>query len=1060
MDASDTSPRTRGFLARMATHPVAANLLMFVLLVGGVSKVFQTKQEVFPEFSLDTVTVTVPYPGSSPSDVEQGIVLAIEEAVRGVDGVKRVTSNSGEGQGSVTVELLLDANREQVLADVKNEVDRIQTFPEEAEEPIVALSRRRQRVVSLIIAGDQPLRSLHDVAERTRNRLLQDERLTQVEVESVPPLEISIEIPRETLDQYGLTLQEVSRQVSLASLELPGGELETRNGDILVRVADRKLAGHQLEDIVLRSTASGGEVRLGDIATIVDGYEDTDQASFFNGQRAVRLTAYRVGDETPIDVAAAVRETAKQLKRELPPGVAVAVWNDDSEILEQRIALLVKNAWQGLLLVVVILALFLDLRLAFWVSLGIPVSFLGSFLVLGAWDLSINMITLFAFIVTLGMVVDDAIVVGERTYAMMDEGKSRKEAAIEAAKEMLVPVTFAILTTVAAFSPLFFVPGTMGKIFRLIPAVVISVLALSLLESFLILPAHLAHGKTRRIPRKGLIGALSRAHAGFGQGLEMFTQKIYRPVVTFLIRQRYATVGAGLALLILTLGQVASGRVPFNFFPQLEGELVTVQARLPYGTNIEKTEQIRTALESAAEQTIEELGGHEDVRGRFTHLGQSAPNRGPGPGGQDVGSHLVALEIQLVPTDEREFSAQDFAAAWEANTPALVGLESISFNASSGPGAGAAVAVQLSHPDTEILAEVSRSVDETLRTYPDLRNISNEYTNGKTRFDFHLLPRARALGLTGNELALQLRGAFFGAEAVRDQRDRNEIKFMARLPEDERRSEYDLERFMIRTPGGGSVPLHYVAGYERNVSPTAIRREDGRRVVTVEAELAVGVESPREVIGDLQENVFPDLRERYPGLDIEMVGAQREQAETFQSLGLNFVLALFVIFALLAIPFRSYAQPLIIMAVIPFGFVGAVWGHALMGYGLSIMSGFGIVALSGVVVNDSLVLVDATNRERRRGKSSFEAIVDGGVMRLRPILLTSLTTFFGLVPMISETSIQAQFLIPMAISLGFGVLFVTFVVLLLVPALYLIVEDFRSLFGIVESPDDAEDTSR
>ena len=1042
-------PKPTGALAWMARNSVAANLLMFVLIVGGVLGLVRTKQEVFPEFTLDTVTVSVPYPGAAPAEVEQGILLAIEERVRGLDGVKRIKSTAREGSGTVSIELLLDAEPEQVLADVKNEVDRITTFPEEAEEPTVSLAKRRRQVVSLILSGDQDLRTLHDLAEDARRELLATDSITQIELEGVPPLEIAVEVPRETLEEFELTLQQIAAEITAASLELPGGGIDTSKGEILVRVADRRRMGHELEDLVLRGTAGGGQVRLGDIATIHDGYEDTDQYSLFDGKPAVRLTAYRVGEETPTAVSDAVKAYAEVLRERLPEGITVSVWNDDSEILRSRVDLLVRNAASGLVMVLVILALFLDLRLAFWVSLGIPISFLGAFLVLGGTDLSINMITLFAFIVTLGMVVDDAIVVGEHAYTKMDEGMSPMAASIAAAKEMVVPVTFAILTTVAAFAPMFFVPGTMGKIFKMIPAVVISVLVLSLVESFLVLPAHLAHGTKKRLPRKGLLGLPGRAQAGVATGLEYFIRRIYRPTVAALVRQRYITFATSVAMFVLTVGYVVSGKIPFNFFPSLAGDVVTVQARLPYGTALQNTEQVREVLAEALDATIEEYGA-DGVRGVFTRVGQAAPQGGPAAGDAEVGSHLVSLEVALVPSDQRGFDSEAFGARWQALTPALPGVEALTFNSSSGPGAGAAVAVQLLHPDTEVLAELSEQIEDALRSYPQLRNVSNEYSSGKPQLDFHLRPQARNLDLSSNDVAMQLRSSFYGAEAIREQRGRNELRVMARLPESQRSSEHDLDRLTIRTPRGGRVPLHYVTGLDRGRAATAIYREDGQRTITVSAELAAGVDSPREVLTNLQEEVFPTLKEQNPGLQIALAGAQREQQESFAALGQSYLFALFVIFALLAVPFRSYVQPAIIMAVIPFGFVGAVLGHVAMGYSMSIMSAFGLVALSGVVVNDSLVLIDATNRERSLGKSAFDAVIDAGAGRMRPILLTSLTTFFGLVPMIAETSVQAKFLIPMAISLGFGVLLATFIVLLVVPALYIMVEDFRGLVGVTD----------
>ncbi len=1057
--------KAKGTIAFMAKNPVAANLLMMVIVIGGLLGVSRIKQEVFPEFTLDIVTVGVPYPGASPHEVEQGITLAVEEALRGLDGVKRVTSSSSEGGAAVSAELLLSADPDKVLNDAKSAVDRITTLPEEAEEPQVTLASRKREVISLVLSGDQDLRSLHALAEKVRAELLLDEDVTQVDVFGVPGPEISIEVPRESLEAYGLTLDEVARAVTMSSLELPGGSIETGSGDLLVRVSDRKLAGQQFEDIIIRGTPDGGALTLGEIAVIKDGFEDTDQANYYNGQPAMRVTAYRIGDETPAGVAAAVKRYAETLDAELPDTVTVAVWKDDSLMLAERIDLLVRNAKMGLILVVLVLALFLDIRLAFWVALGIPISFLGAFLVgQPLFDVSINMVSLFALIVTLGIVVDDAIVVGENAWEKMERGMKPKAAAIAGAREMAVPVTFAVLTTVAAFGPLFFVPGVMGKIFSIIPAMVISVLIFSLVEGFFILPAHLAHeeGHGRLAVLVNTASRVLRRPFDFVRNivsgyLMRFIHGPYKRVLALVLEWRYATMGLALASFFVAVGLVKGGHVPFSFFPKLEGDLVVASARLPYGAPIARTEMVRAELERSLNATIRELGAAEDVKGIYTKVGEGAATGGPGGGPGETGSHLVTVEVNLVGSTEREFSSKQFSDAWKTATPQLAGLESMTFNSSSGPGAGAAVDVQLSHPDTAVLERASADLAETLRGYGDLTDIENSYAAGKPQLDFQLLPAARTLGITSQDIARQLRGAFYGAEALREQRGRNELKVMVRLPEAQRISETDLEQFMVRSPTGGFVPLAEVATFSRNRAPTSIVREDGRRIVNVKGELAPGVVSPQEVIRALNETELGALKASYPGLSAELVGEQRSQGEAFASLGQNYIVALFLIYALLAIPFRSYTQPIIIMSAIPFGFVGAVGGHLLMGYELSIISMMGIIALSGVVVNDSLVLVDAANRARAEGDDAWHAIIHAGVRRFRPILLTSLTTFFGLMPMIFETSMQARFLIPMAISLGFGVLFATVIALLIVPALYLIVEDGLRLLGMSGRPDADEE---
>ncbi len=1034
----------RGPIAWMAKNSVAANLGMFIIFVAGAVGLLTAKQEVFPEFDLDIVSVNVPYPGASPEEVEQGITLAVEEAVRGLDGVKRVKSSSNEGSASIRVEVLAGEDAFDVAADVKTEVDRISSFPEEAEEPTVAVASRRSQVVSLVIAGDQPLATLHDLAERARRDLLRKDGITQVELQGVRPLEVSIEISRENLEAYGLTLDEVATQVRRASLELPGGAVDTSGGEILVRVSDRKLTREQFESIILRGS-NVGEVRLGDVATVIDGYADTDQEAYFNGRRAVRVTAYRVGEESPITISDTVKAYMAELQEELPANIELAIWNDASVLLRERIDLLVRNATQGLILVLVVLALFLKPRLAGWVALGIPVSFFGAFSLLGPLDLSINMITLFGLIVTLGMVVDDAIVVGENIYHKTQEGMGHREAAIAGAKQMATPVTFSILTTIAAFGPLLFVPGPIGKIFRLIPLVVICVLLFSLLESFFVLPAHLSHGANQWFQR--LFSPLERIQVPVSNWLERFTNNTYRPFVEKVIAYRYIAISIALAILIVTFSLVGSGIVPFSFLPKLEGDIVVASARLPYGSPLSRTLDAREVMEESLEKAIDEMGGRRYVRGVFTRVGEGMQGRGPGAGSPSSGSHLVTVEVNLVGSGDREFSAQAFGDAWTAALPPVPGVDSLTVKSDIGGPGGSAVDVQISHPDTETLAEIAGRVENALRDYDGLINTENGYAAGKPQLDFTLLPEARTLDITGNDVARQMRSAFFGAEALREQRGRNEVKVYVRLPEGQRSAESDIPKLMIRSPAGGFVPLGLVAQFERGRAPTVINREDGQRIVNVQADLGPELRSPRPILGAISAELFPKLREEYKGLEIGFVGEQRDQGETFASLGRNFILAIFVIFTLLAIPFKSYVQPLIIMSAIPFGMVGAVGGHLLMGYGLSVISMFGVIALAGVVVNDSLVLVDAANGFRAAGASPQRAVVMGGMRRMRPILLTSLTTFFGLAPMIMETSIQARFLIPMALSLGFGVLFATVIILVLIPAFYMVVEDLRALVG-------------
>jgi len=1037
---------TTGAISWMARNSVAANLLMFLIVVAGAIGGTRVIQEVFPSFELDIITVSAPYPGASPEEVEDGMILAVEEAVRGIDGVKKVKSTAAEGAGAVQVELFIDADRDKALADVKTAVDRIMSFPEEMERPRIQLLKLPQEVISVMVTGDQEISALHGLAEALRTQLIQHEGITQVELKGVPARELAIEVPRAQLEGLGLSLDQVAGIVATASLDLPAGGVDTPLGEVLVRVADRKDSARTMGQVVLKGSASGSTVTLGDVAKITDGYATDEFEAIYNGKAAVMVTAYRVGKESPIDVAKAVRDVTEGFRAGLGDEVSLDYWNDGSELLQGRIDLLVRNGRLGLVLVLLILALFLNLRLAFWISLGIPISFLGNFLLMPMLDVSINMISLFGLIVTLGMVVDDAIVVGEAAYKRMEDGDEPMDAAIKGAREMCVPVTFAVLTTIAAFSPMFGVPGFMGKLFRILPSIITAVLIFSLIESFFILPAHLAHtGRTRGRLDKAIRAVEARVdpvRLKVSGKLTELTASHYRPFLALAIRWRYTATAIAFSLLLLVFGVVKAGMIPFSFLPDMEGELIQVSARLPYGAPIEDSRQVQASLEEALGVVLEEFG-EETVRGRYATVGSAIFVGGPAGNLELKGSHLTSVLVWLVGSDARDYSAREFADRWSELTPEIVGLEALRFESAFGPHAGAAVHLQLQHNNTDVLAQASADAADLLRGFTDLTEIENSYAEGKPQLDFKLKPAARTLGLTSMDLARQLRAAFHGAEAYREQQGRDEVKVIVRLPASERVSEHDLAQFRVRTPTGGFAALHDVADLTRNRAPTSIQRENGTRTVDVTSKLAPGIASSSHVVKVLKDGEIQGLMDRHPGLAVEFAGEQQEQAETFAALGQNYLIALLVMFGLLAVPFRSYIQPLVIMSAIPFGIVGAIIGHIIMGYGLSMISVMGIVALSGVVVNDSLVLVDAANRYRREGHTALEAIQLAGARRMRPILLTSMTTFFGLAPMITETSLQAKFLIPMAISLGFGVIFATQIILVLVPCFFMIVEDIK-----------------
>lgn len=1037
---------SRGAISWMAHNPVTANLLMLAFLLGGLIMTTKIKQEVFPDLQLDFVLFSAPFPGASPEEVEEGILLAVEEEVRGLDDIKEVTSTAWEGIGSVVVELQLGADPNKALTDVKNAVDRIKTFPENMERYTVSLVQNRRHVVSMVLHGHQSEAALRQLAEKVRQDLIKEDDITQVELTGVRNPEIAIEVPQENLRRYNLTLDAIAGMIRQAALDMPGGRVKTAGGEVLVRTTERRYAAREYGNLPVITRNDGTRVLLKDIAHIRESFEDTDISATFNGEPAVRIDVYRVGDETPRAVSRAVHKHVEQLNATLPSTVRADVWEDMSEILNDRIRLLLKNAALGLVLVLILLGMTLDIRLAFWVTLGIPISILGAMLFFPAADLSINMISLFAIIVTIGIVVDDAVIVGENVFHHRQQGKTFLQAAIDGARQMATPVTFSILTNVAAFVPLLFVPGVTGKIFRVIPTAVIMIFLISLIEALFILPSHLSHK-----PRKegGWIEALNRRRAWFGAMLEGFRDRRFQPALRACLKWRYLSVAVALFVLMICIGSVVSGRINFSFMPKIESDRVTAQVEMPYGTPVEQTRAVRDRLFEAAEEIIAENGGDDIIRGVYSQIGATTAGGGPVNLRPTLtGGHITNVSVYMVPVDQRDITAERFVKLWNQRVRDLVGIETLTFGYTTGPSSSQPVALMISHPNQHTLEKAAGEVAERLTNYAGVRDINDGFSAGKTQLDFRIKPSAQSLGVTAADLARQVRGAFYGAEALRIQRGRDEVKVLVRLPESERTSEYNLESLMIRTPAGSEIPIGEAATISRGTSYTEIQRSEGRRVLTITADVDREVTNADKVVGSMQREQMPDVLAKYPGLKMELEGEQEDKTEAMQALGFGFLLCLFAIYALLAIPFKSYSQPLIIMTSIPFGIIGAVIGHVVMGYELSVISMFGIIALAGVVVNDSLILVHTANRNRRAGRATFDSVFKASVRRFRPIVLTSLTTFLGLAPMIFETSLQARFLIPMAISLGFGILFATGIALILIPCLYLILDDVHDVLSV------------
>ncbi|MBE9529376.1 MAG: efflux RND transporter permease subunit [Proteobacteria bacterium] len=1042
----------------MAKNHVAANLLMFVLLAGGIVMAMSVKQEVFPEISMDSVQVSVVYSGAGPEEVEEGVVLKVEESLSGVVGIKKVTSVASEGRASIVAEAVIGTDIDLLTQEIKAEIDRITTLPEDAEKPVVSKLLRRTQVIYVVVYGDIPERSLHEYAEGISDDLRLLPAITQTELAGVRPYEISIDIPEERLRRYGLTLGAVAERIRTASVDLPAGSVKSKGGTVMVRTKEKRYSGAEYSDISIINRPDGTGVRLGDIADVRDTFRETDQFLSFDGKPAAMVAVFRVGEQKPIEISRAVKSYIEMKQAALPASVTLTTFDDKSELLKSRMNLLIKNALLGLVLVFIVLGLFLQIRLAGWVMLGIPISFLGAMLLMPGLDVSINMLSLFAFILALGIVVDDAIVVGENIFEHRKRREGYLTAAIDGAIEVSGPVVFSILTTIAAFTPLLFVDGMIGKFIRTIPLVVIPILIVSLFECLFILPSHLGHSSVEK-EALGRPWLLTRIRLGFGARLDSFINGPYLRLLRLSLANRYATVAAAIAIFLIAIGIVGGGVVKFRFMPKVDGDFVMASVKMPIGTPVEQTRKVEALLVKKAEEVRDEYDakrrdGNSILRNIYSMVGGSVV--GP-PGGSNGGSHMAEAALILTPSEVRNVSASEITNRWRTLVGEVPGVDTLTFS-SNIVHFGANIDIQIAHDDSAVLVSASERIKEVLADYPGVGDIADNYTQGKRELTLKLKPDGRALGITEEGLARQVRSAFFGAEALRFQRGRDELRVMVRYPESERKSIGNLEGMRIRTPAGAEIPLTRVATIEAGRGYSEINRSERKKVINVTASVESTVANAEEIITELKSTLFAELAADYPGLSFDMEGEDKERRESMGSMKRGFLMALFAIYVLLAVPFRSYTQPLIIMAAIPFGLVGAVLGHLIMGYNLSILSMFGLVALSGVLINDALLLIDYINRKRHSGLGAEESIIEAGRRRFRPIILTSLTTSLGLTPMILETSVQAQFLIPMAISLGFGILFATAITLLLIPSLYLVLEDIRGVLRIGKS--DKPDTER
>ena len=1053
-------------IAWLADNPVAANLLMLLIAAGGLMGAATVTAEVFPELDLRRIRIEVPYLGAAPEEVETGVVVRIEEAIQNVDGVRQIVSTATEGSGSVIAELDPGADAARVLDEVTNNVQAIETFPAETERPIIRELVTRNQVTDVAITGATDVASLKAIAELVRDGLAALPEVGQVEIVSVPPFEISIEVSETALRRHRLTFDEVADAVRRSSVDLPGGSVRTERGEILLRTIGQAYRGADYERLMLWTREDGSRLLLGDVANVVDGFAETDQRARFDEAPAVMVSVYRSGEQSVLDVAAAVRGYVERADAWLPEGITLTVWQDQSLVLSDRLAIMLGNGAAGFLLVFVVLTLFLDMRLAFWVSLGIPISFLGALAVMPALDVSVNMASCFAFILVLGIVVDDAIIVGENVHRHQERGGDGLGAAVRGAQEIGKPVVYAVLTTAAAFVPLLLVESAFGQMFRVVPLVAIPCLLFSLLESLGILPAHLAHRRRQR--RAGPWRRLQQRIAG---GLVWFVREAYEPFLDVALRWRYVSAAAGLSTLVLTGGVALGGWTGFQFAPSIENEFMTASITMPLGTPAEATSDAVATFEAGVARLrdrLEDETGVDHFRHVATTIGDQPVQASGGGRVGRISADVVAagnigeVTVELAPAETRSYTSEQLGILWREETGPVPEAVAIDFHTSL-LSAGDDVNVELYGPDLDRLRAAADRLRGGLATYAGVFGIADTIRAGKSEMRLDIRPAAEGLGLRLEDLARQVRQAFYGEEAQRILRGRDDVRVMVRYPREQRRSLGNLEDMRIRLPDGGEVPFRQVALVEPGRGFASIRRIDRNRAVNVTASVDPQVVSTSALVADLRSRILPEVLAEFPDVFYVFRGTQEAQEEAVGDLRAGLLLALIMIFGLLAIPLRSYAQPLIIMGAIPFGLVGALWGHVVMGLDVTFLSLLGFVALTGIVVNDSLIMVDFINRARsvpdgaggpagsppaggRPAAASLEdAIRQAGGQRFRPIVLTSLTTFAGLIPMLADRSMQAAFFVPMAASLAFGVLFATVITLFLVPVAYAILDDLQHL---------------
>ncbi|MCP4212249.1 MAG: efflux RND transporter permease subunit [Halieaceae bacterium] len=1036
------SSERKGIIAWFAYNPVAANLLMLVIIVVGLGSALNIQRAMFPMLDIKMIVIDLAYPGAAPEEVEQGLVLKIEEAINDLDGIKRVESDSFESAAMMMIEPHDGIELRKLMTDIQNRVDAIQHFPEEAEKPVISQPELLFPALTLQLSGDIGERSMKSLADELRRELLTYPSISAASVVGAREYEISVEISEPLLREYHLSLGDVANIISASSLDLPAGSVRTENGEIMLRTMGQAYVQQDFEAILLKTWPDGTRLMLGDIATVKDGFVDAQGFAAFNGQYSLGINVFAMGKQDIIETADAAKAFVVDKAHQLPDDVSLTIWGDSTYYLKGRLSMMLKNLALGALLVFIILALFLEIKLAFWVMMGIPVCFLGAMTLINTAyiDASLNMISIFGFILVLGIVVDDAIIMGESAYAEQEEHGHSIKSVVDGVYRVATPATFGVLTTIMAFLPSLFIQGVFGAFPEACGWVVILCLCFSLVESKWILPAHLAHSKPAR---NRILLKIDAVQEKVNKRLRFFIDFRYKPFMLKCVKNRYMTLAFFLSLLVLSVGLLAGGAVRTVLAPDTPGEFLTVELRMSQGVPEERTQQvvseIAQAFSTMEENYLLEIGEDEQL---LEHMATYVFDRING-----------RIDVELTREDKRSISTREVEQRWRDTVGQIHGAEVFAVTSVEGPSFGPSIAFDLMHRDFATLSKAAADFEEALRHYEGLYDIRNGVSNTTDEFHLDVLPEAESLGITRFDLGSQVRHAFYGAEAQRVQRGMDEVKVMVRYPKADRENVNALKNMYIRTPSGDEVPFQTVAQLDVKQGLIKATRINYQRAAELTAEANKRMVEPDRIMKDIETNLIPELQKKYPGLTYGISGAADEEAKLAVSMIVGFGLALFGVYALLAIPTKSYLQPLIIMGVIPFGMIGAIFGHWVMGHPLSMMSLMGVIALSGVVVNDSLIMVDFVNKAIAEGKERFDAVVDAGTRRFRAILLTSLTTFFGLAPMLLEKTAQAESMVPMAISLAYGIVFATVITLLLIPCLYMILQDLGIWWAARSKPD-------